>query len=1392
MGITAIGMCTDLVTSRFSLVFRSAIFVLIVGFTFALQAQAAVPIRFESSDYATAPYTWRTAASPQELCGSINGAFPNPSYSGCQDLENNPDGPYPGRGVWSVTLSSNPYPELYGQTNLMCHLHYNSTDYPGVCDADDWASIATICPEGSAPDPTNVFNCIQDPNYLDPRLNLGPPDFCGDGNPINSATGNKYQIENDYVGFGPAALEFARYYNSSPDVVSAYIGAHWRHSYSRSIEWIRNDLPLGDHAWTVHYTAARIYRPDGKVITFQNEMIWGDWWSSQNAFGHLTQQLNADGSVASSRFVTPDDTVETYDGSGKLVSIATRTGFTQTLAYDAVGRLLTVSNSFGKTIRFSYDASNRIHTMTDVGGSQYIYAYDSAGNLSSVTYPGNQVRTYLYEDATYTHALTGIVDENGARFATWAYDLEGRAILSEHAGGTNRVAISYNTNGTATVINGLGAEVVRSFTRTVNGVIQDIGVSQVCEAGCGTAQKFYDTNGFLNSATDFNGNTTLYQHNSLGLQISRTLPNGVVIATQWHPIYRLPTRITEPGKETAYTYDTTGRLIQRTETDTLSSRSKAWSYSYNAQGLLANINGPRVDVNDVTSFTYDTSGNVATTVNALGHVTTVVMRDSYGRPTRISDPNGLVTDFSYDARGRMTSRTSGSESVSFNYDAVGNLTKITFPDSSFLSYTYDAAHRVVSISDDIGNHADFTLDVMGNRVRENVYDPSGVLRRTRSRTHDVLSHVIEEIGASNQITAYGYDANGNRVSAADPLGNATIYTFDELNRISNVTDAAYGNSTYVYGPNGLVSSVIDARGVTTTYEYNGFGDLTKVTSPDTGGTTYTRDEAGNVVTQTDARALTTSFQYDALNRVKLITYSGGASTTYTYDSGVNAVGHLVKLQDVTGISEYSYDAHGRVVQHKQTTNMPSSGTKVFITAYSYDTRGRLTQTTYPSGMVVVNSYINGRVTGMTVNGQALATNITYQAFGPAKGWNWGNGVAFTRGFDLDGRMATQSMGTSTRSYTYDADSRITNITDPYHNLTYGYDELDRLVQSSGTYSRSYAYDPNGNRTSSVVGGTVTSYATGATNNRLLSTTSGTTTKNRSYDAFGNTLNDGTYRYVYDERERMMESRNSSNTLLASYKVNALGQRVSKTMGSTTTYFTYDEAGHLIGEYNGTGALIEETIYLGDMPLGVWMPSKLYFVQADHLNTPRAFIDSSNRVVWLWKAEPFGSIAPNNDPDGDGIQVTYNLRFPGQYYDAETGLHYNYFRDFDPRIGRYVESDPIGLRGGFNTYAYVNNNSLRFIDPFGLLETDPPIDPENPILDPKNPPNPLPPGGIPEQPLPQPRPPKPPGRPSCGQLFRLCMGACVPRCPGPPFVKGGLCAALCTASWVACVSGGGEQ
>jgi RHS repeat-associated protein len=340
--------------------------------------------------------------------------------------------------------------------------------------------------------------------------------------------------------------------------------------------------------------------------------------------------------------------------------------------------------------------------------------------------------------------------------------------------------------------------------------------------------------------------------------------------------------------------------------------------------------------------------------------------------------------------------------------------------------------------------------------------------------------------------------------------------------------------------------------------------------------------------------------------------------------------------------------------------------------YGY-TNGNLTTLTTPSGKVVTYGYAQGRVTSIAVDNTVILDNVQYDPFGPVTGWTWGNNTLAVRSFDLDGRVTLiDSAGLS----------------------VYGYHD-------DGTIARRNDDEP----ASFTVPGGSSAVSVSPTSNRITGA-SGTLTRSYTYDAMGNTLATGETIHTYNHRGRMKTGRLASTSTDTEYLYNALGQRIRKTGGPAgTVRFAYDEAGHLIGEYNGSNALIQETIWLGDIPVATLRPDgggyQVFYVHTDHLNTPRRVSrPSDNAVLWRWASDAYGEALPDEDADGDTSSFVYNLRFPGQYFDVETALSYNYFRDYDPALGRYVESDPVGLEGGINTYLYADADPMMFIDPDG--------------------------------------------------------------------------------------------
>ena len=1023
------------------------------------------------------------------------------------------------------------------------------------------------------------------------------------GNPINASTGNKFASEADYVGSGPFPLEFIRYYNSATNIQhssnpSSQVGPPWRMGYG----WHHNYERQIDFVSLAGLSTAFAYRPDGKVFyfTLQN----GSFVSDADISVRLIRRTDSVGNTTGWQYTNSlNEQIESYGASGKLLSIQDRAGFTQTILYDSYDRIKTVTDSQGRQLVFTYDLNSlRLSSVKDPSWNLYLFSYLN-GQLQSVTYPNTHSRTYVYDEAQFVNSngllnqLTGITDENSVRYATYQYQADGKAISTGHAAGADLHTLAYNADGSTTVTDPLGTARTYNFS-TVLGVVKSTGSTQPGGSGCAAASvsTTYDANGNIATRTDFNGNTSTYSYDlARNLETSRTealgRPEARTITTAWHPTYRLPTKITEPGRVTDNTYDpNSGNLLSRSITDVSSGKVRTWTYTYTttADNTLANllktVDGPRTDVIDITRYTYYPNGDLQSITNALGHTTRITQHDPNGRPQIVVDPNNIATALSYTPRGWLASRTVAGEATTYAYDGVGQIKKITFPDLSFVSYDYDDAHRLTDIHDTLGNRIHYTLDNIGNRTKEEIFTNTGTLTTTKSRQFDALNRLWKDIGALNQTTTFEYDANGNLTKIDGPLttqNDITKNTYDALNRLSTSTDGLNGITRYGYDPLDQLRSVTDPKSLTTGYSVNALGEQTRLSSPDTGVTNSSYDAAGNLINKIDADNRPVTYSYDALNRVTSVSYDGAIAYTFSYDQGPNALGKLTTLTGGAGDINYTYNPQGRIATRSQNAGLAGNLT----TRYGYNGAGQLTSITYPSGKLVQYGYnANGQLNSIIADRQPVLQSARYQPFGPVAGWTWGNNAPYQRQFDSDGRLFSYPLANNSRVLGFDTASRITNSTDTSSgNTLYSYDELDRLKtwQPPNT-NQSYYYDANGNRVSLVIGGNSYSNSISPTSNQLQSV-AGPSAKTYSYNNSGNRTNDGLNSFGYNAAQRLSSVTNSAGTIR--YTLNALGQRSLKS-GPNARNFVYDEAGHLMGEYDLNGHLIEETVYLGDLPVAV--------------------------------------------------------------------------------------------------------------------------------------------------------------------------------------------------------------
>ncbi|MCG7939790.1 MAG: DUF6531 domain-containing protein [Candidatus Thiodiazotropha lotti] len=463
-----------------------------------------------------------------------------------------------------------------------------------------------------------------------------PPSIClTEGNPCSPATGAKTQTETDYSSVN-GTLRVERTFNSQA-IEDGYInmGPRWRHNYTQRLNGYEQPMDeegvkshpypatLRSTYYDTRYNActqgwqeikSEIYggllesgiayylsgvceirlgskyvlklpihnslnhkldtgtyskvsyvsRGDGRTEVFRYKYSrWQPLYPGRTVFGQTDTGWS---------FTLRDNTFEQYDTNGKLILSTNQNGQSTSFSYDDDGRLHIVTGHYGDTLTYEYDDSGFLTTIVTPDGD-LLYSYDTEGRLIRVTYPDNRSRQYHYENTQFPYHLTGITDEKNNRFASWAYDSIGKAILSEHSGGAERVSFTYNSDGTTTVTDAAGAERIYHFTVQQGQMrVDHIEGDRCTTCSSGDIQAYtYDNNGFIASKTDWNGNTTTYTRDDQGRELSRTEASGTpevrTIITTWDITLNKPLSVTGPEHMIEYTYDGNGRMISAIQSE---------------------------------------------------------------------------------------------------------------------------------------------------------------------------------------------------------------------------------------------------------------------------------------------------------------------------------------------------------------------------------------------------------------------------------------------------------------------------------------------------------------------------------------------------------------------------------------------------------------------------------------------------------------------------------------------------------------------------------------------------------------------------------------------------------------------------------------------------------
>ncbi|MHC8356166.1 RHS repeat-associated core domain-containing protein [Pseudomonas sp. LB3P81] len=733
---------------------------------------------------------------------------------------------------------------------------------------------------------------------------------------------------------------------------------------------------------------------------------------------------------------------------------------------------------------------------------------------------------------------------------------------------------------------------------------------------------------------------------------------------------RLVRKVSLDGGEALKAYDDKGRLIA--EQDPLGAVTE---YHYDDVGRLVALIPPE---DEPTSYEYR---NGFLHAQYRGKAVWKYQRNAQGDITEATDPDGHVTHSHYDEKGRLLSiRYPDNSRHAFVWNALGQLLEETLPDGGQRRFSYDALGRQITRQDEHGAVTRYAWDAVGRLLQTTL--PTGATR------------------------AFSYNAYGKITAERDELGHVTRYEYlDDLHLVSRRLNADGTQLRYRYdNAQLLLTEIENESGEKYRLDYTPNGLIRQESGFDGQRTAYAYDLNGHLLEKTefgaDGSQWVTAYERDSAGRLLLKTLPDGIKVEYRYDS----LGRLTSVDDGHDHPlEFEYDQQDRLITEHQ-----GWGTL----RYRYDACGQLNRLRLPDGSKLdYHHEKGGALTAIDLNGARLTSHQF--TFGREQQRQQGQ-LTSQYHYDEQGRLQAHAISQQTRplylrNYSYGVNGNLATIADSRHGQrNYYYDPLNRLTRVRHTRDappETFAHDPAGNLLTQDRPGVAA-----VKGNRLLMQGD----RHYDHDAFGNLIRERrgigqtlVTEYAYDCQHRLTGV-TTPDGRCASYRYDAFGRRIAKTVDGKTTEFFW-QGDNLVAESSREhyrSYVYEPGTFRPLALLDGKGPRKAcpFYYQLDHLGTPQELTDYSGEIVWSAKYNAYGKVTYL--AFGGGEQLEQPLRFQGQYFDAESGLHYNRHRYYDPKVGRYLTPDPVKLAGGLNQYRYALNPT-GWVDPLGLSGNCPP-------------------------------------------------------------------------------------